>query len=152
MVIHNKKIIGFIIIIAGLGIMLFWGNIFVKMLSLPFTGSVADARVIGFKTKGSKWMVQKPSGSKSFGGRSPFFEFVSDKNETIKTHSNTPQIFALFGYELGEKITVAYPKTEPQSVIILSWKEYPGIFLMLALGVLCMLVGKSYLFQQASES
>lgn len=150
MVIHNKKAIGLIIIIAGLGIILFWGNIFVKMLSLPFTGSVADAKVIGFKTKGSKHIVKNNKGRLS--GRSPFFEFVSDKNDTIKAHSDAPQIFVLFNYEQEEKITVAYPKTEPQKAIILSWKEYPGIFLMLALGLLCTVVGKSYLSRKVIKS
>lgn len=144
MVIHNKKIIGFIIIIAGLGIMLFWGNILVKMIYLPFTGTVTEAKVIGFKTKGRKYIVKNNNGGLS--GRSPFFEFVSDKNETIKTHSDAPQIFALFNYEIGESINVGFPKNEPSKAIILSWKEYPGIFLMLALGLLCTVVGKSYLF------
>lgn len=150
MVIHNKKAIGLIIIIVGLGIMLFWGNIFVKMLSLPFTGSVADAKVIGFKTKGSKHIVKNNNGGLS--GRSPFFEFVSDKNETIKAYSNAPQIFVLFNYEIGETINVGFPKNEPQKAVILSWKEYPGIFLMLALGLLCTVVGKNYLFQKALEN
>lgn len=150
MVIHNRKAIGLIIIIVGLGIMLFWGNILVKMLSLPFTGSVADAKVIGFKTKGSKHIVKNNNGGLS--GRSPFFEFVSDKNDSIKAHSNAPQIFALFNYEINENISVGYPTNEPQKAVILSWKEYPGIFLMLALGLLCTVVGKSYLFQKALES
>lgn len=152
MVIHNNKSTGLITIAAGLGIMLFWGNILVKMLFLPFTGSVADAKVIGFKTKGSKWVVQRATGSNSLGGRSPFFEFISDKNDTIKAHSKAPQFFVLFGYELGEEITVAYPKTEPQSAIILSWKEYPGIFLMLILGMLCIIIGKGYLSKKSLES
>lgn len=150
MVIHNKKAIGLICIIAGLGIMLFWGNIFVEMLSLPFTGSVADAKVIGFKTKGSKHIVNNNNGGLS--GRSPFFEFVSDKNETIKAYSNAPQIFVLFNYEINENISIGYPTNEPQKAIILSWKEYPGIFLMLALGLLCLVVGKSYLFKRALEN
>jgi hypothetical protein len=150
MVIHNKKAIGLIITIAGLGIMLFWGNIFVRMLSLPFTGSVAEAKVIGFKTKGSKHIVKNNNGGLS--GRSPFFEFVSEQNDTIKVHSNAPQIFVLFNYEINENISVGYPTNEPQKAIILSWKEYPGIFLMLAMGLLCLAVGKSYLFQKALES
>jgi len=149
MVIHNKKTIGIICIIAGLGIMLFWGNILVKMLSLPFTGSVADAKVIGFKTKGSKHIVNNNG---RLSGRSPFFEFVSEQNDTIKAHSNAPQIFILFNYEINENISVGYPTNEPQKAIILSWKEYPGVFLMLALGLLCTVVGKSYLSRQAIES
>lgn len=143
MVIHNKKIIGFIIIIAGLGIMLFWGNILVKMIYLPFTGTVTEAKVIGFKTKGRKHIVKNNNGGVS--GRSPFFEFVSDKNETIKAHSDAPQIFVLFNYEIGESINVGFPKNEPSKAIILSWKEYPGLILMIAIGVLCLFVGKSYL-------
>lgn len=143
MVIHNKKIIGFIIIIAGLGIMLFWGNILVKMIYLPFTGTVTEAKVIGFKTKGRKYIVKNNNGGVS--GRSPFFEFVSDKNETIKAHSDAPQIFVLFNYEIGESINVGFPKNEPSKAIILSWKEYPGLILMIAIGVLCLFVGKSYL-------
>ena len=143
MVIHNKKTIGFIIIIAGLGIMLFWGNILVKMIYLPFTGTVTEAKVIGFKTKGRKYIVKNNNGGLS--GRSPFFEFVSDKNETIKAHSNAPQIFALFNYEIGESIKVGFPKNTPNKAIILSWKEYPGLILMMAMGVLCLFVGKSYL-------
>lgn len=143
MVIHNKKAIGLITFIVGLGIMLFWGNIFVKMLSIPFTGSVADAKVIGFKTKGSKHIVK--NNNRALSGRSPFFEFVSEKNDTIKTHSDAPQIFVLFNYEIGETINVGFPKNAPNKAIILSWKEYPGLFLMMALGVLCLFVGKSYL-------
>lgn len=150
MVIYNRQAIGLIIIIVGLGIMLFWGNIFVKMLTLPFTGSVTNAKVIGFKTKGSKHIVKNNNGGLS--GRSPFFEFVSEKNDTIKAHSNAPQIFVLFNYEINENISVGYPTNEPQKAIILSWKEYPGIFLMLALGMLCMIVGKSYLSRKALES
>lgn len=91
MIIKNKKIIGLITITIGLGIILFWGNTLIKMLALPFYGVVTDAKVIGFKTKGSKWVTKNNSSGRKniLSGKRPFFEFSTATNEKIKAYSES---------------------------------------------------------------
>jgi len=86
--------------------------------------------------------------NRKLSGRSPFFEFISDDGQTIKSYSKSPQIFVLFNYEIGENCTVAYPKNNPEKAVIISWKEIPGLVLMIALGILAVVVGKSYMFKK----
>lgn len=146
---NNPKIIGLVLLIVGLGVIWFWGSIFYQISSLPITGTTTEAKVIGYKvsSNGAR-MVQNATSIKNFAsGRSPFFEFVSDKNEIIKNYSNAPQIFVLFNYEIGEKITVAYPNNEPQKAVIINWKEFPGLLFMILFGLLMLIVGKSYFFK-----
>ncbi|MFM2369199.1 MAG: hypothetical protein RL619_1499, partial [Bacteroidota bacterium] len=92
---NNPKIIGLVLLIVGLGVIWFWGSILYQISSLPLTGTTTEATVIGYKvsSNGAR-MVQNATSIKNFAsGRSPFFEFVSDKNEMIKNYSNAPQIF-----------------------------------------------------------
>jgi hypothetical protein len=143
---NNPKIIGLVLLIVGLGVIWFWGSILYQISSLPLTGTTTEATVIGYKvsSNGAR-MVQNATSIKNFAsGRSPFFEFVSDKNEMIKNYSNAPQIFVLFNYEIGEKITVAYPNNEPKKAVIINWKEFPGLLFMMLFGLLMLIVGKSY--------
>jgi Protein of unknown function (DUF3592) len=143
---NNPKIIGLVLLIVGLGVIWFWGSILYQISSLPLTGTTTEATVIGYKvsSNGAR-MVQNATSIKNFAsGRSPFFEFVSDKKEMIKNYSNAPQIFVLFNYEIGEKITVAYPNNEPQKAVIINWKEFPGLLFMILFGLLMLIVGKSY--------
>lgn len=143
---NNPKIIGLVLLIIGLGVIWFWGSILYQISSLPITGTTTDAKVIGYKvsSNGAR-MVRNATSIKNFAsGRSPFFEFVSDKNEIIKNYSNAPQIFVLFNYKIGEKITVAYPNNEPQKAVIINWKEFPGLLFMMLFGLLMLIVGKSY--------
>ncbi|MCP9745488.1 hypothetical protein [Lacihabitans sp. CS3-21] len=147
MKIQNNRIVGFIMLVIGLGIFFYWGNILAKMVYLPFSGTTTEAKVIGFKSKGSKWIVKNGnSGSKNIlTGKRPFFEFISIKNELIKSHSKAPQIFVFFNYSIGEKISVAYPLDNAANSIILNWREVPGLLMMLAFGILIIVVGWSYL-------
>ena len=147
MIIKNKKIIGLIIATIGLGIILFWGNTLVTMLALPFYGVVTDAKVIGFKTKGSKWITENSNNGKKnmLSGKSPFFEFSTATNEKIKAYSESPQIFILFNYQIDEELTIAYPLNEPNKAIILDWREVPGLLLMVVFGTLAVVIGISYL-------
>ena len=151
MVIRNNKLIGLIILVVGLAVIIFWGNIAFKIISLPFTGIVTTARVIGYKSStgyGAR-MVQSPTSIKKFAsGKSPFFSFLSAKGDTIKTYSNAPQIFILFNYEVGNEIKIAYPKDKPENAVIINWREFPGLILMLAFGFLMLVVGKEYLFKR----
>ena len=143
---NNPKIIGFIMIIVGLGVLYFWGSTFYKTISYPIVGSVAEAKVIGFKvsTNGAR-MVKS---NNSISGRSPYFELKSASNSSVKSYSKTPQFFMISNYKMGERIKVAYSTGQPQKAIIISWKEHPGLLLMNGLAVLMLVVGKSYLFKK----
>ncbi len=147
MIIKNKKVVGMITTTIGLGIVLFWGNTLIKMLALPFSGVVADAKVIGFKTKGSKWVTESSNSERKniLSGKRPFFEFGTATNEKIKAYSESPQVFVLFNYQIDEELTIAYPINEPQKAIILDWREVPGLLLMVVFGTLSVIVGRSYL-------
>lgn len=151
MVIRNRKFIGLISVIVGLAVIAIWGNILFKIISLPFTGTMAQAKVIGYKAErgyGVK-MVENPTSLKNFAsGRSPFFSFLSAKGDTIKSYSNAPQIFVLFNYKIGEEIKIAYPADKPENAVIANWREFPGLILMLAFGILLLAVGKDYLFKR----
>lgn len=147
MAIRNRKSIGLIALVAGLAIILFWGANLYKICSLPFTGISTDAEVIGYKisSNGAR-KVQKPSSTKSFAsGRSPFFSFVTAGGDTVVTYSNAPQIFVLFNYDIGDHITVAYPSKAPHQAVIVNWREFPGLLLMIAFGLLMLIISKSYL-------
>lgn len=151
MVIKNRKLIGLIAFLVGLAIILFWGSISYKIISLPFMGKTAQAKVIGYKPKrgyGVK-MVEIPTFSSA---KSPFFSFITTNGDTVKTYSNAPQIFILINYEVGEEIKIAYPINEPQKAVIINWKELPGLVLMLAFGILLLFFGKDYLFKKLSKS
>ena len=130
--------------------MAFWGSLAYKIITVPFTGTTVQAKVIGFKvSRNGARMVQNATSIKNFvSGRSPFFGFTTAKGDTIKTYSNAPQIFVLFNYAIGDEIKIAYPNNEPEKAVIVNWKEFPGILLMLAFGVLLLFVGKDYLFKK----
>lgn len=150
MVIRNRKLIGLIALLVGIAVVLFWGNILYKICSLPFNGITTPAKVIGYKPKRGYGvqMVEKPTFSSA---KSPFFSFLSAKGDTIKTYSNAPQIFILFNYQVGDEITVAYPVNMPQKAVIVNWKEFPGLILMLAFGLLLVFVGKDYLLKRSRK-
>lgn len=146
---NNPKIIGLTMLLVGLGVLYFWGNSLYKTITYPITGTVVDAKVIGYKVSrnGARMVKNATSISKPLSGRSPFFEFITPENQTIKSYSNAPQLFILFNYEIDEKIKVAYPKNEPQKAIIVTWKELPGLLLMIGFGLLILVVGKNYLLK-----
>ncbi|WP_298155043.1 DUF3592 domain-containing protein [Flavobacterium sp.] len=152
MIIRNKKIVTLITLVTGIAILLFWGNILFKMVSLPFTGKTAEATVTGYKisANGARKVQHATSVAKPLSGRSPFFEFT-DAGKAISTYSNAPQLFVLFNYELGEKITVAYPENEPQKAVIINWKELPGIIFMLLFGLLMLAVSYSDKLKKSNQ-
>ena len=143
---NNPKVIGITMLIIGMGIVAFWGNSLYKVLAYPLTWTSTEAKIIGYKISrnGAKMVTT----NRKLSGRSPFFEFISDDGQTIKSYSKSPQIFVLFNYEIGENCTVAYPKNNPEKAVIISWKEIPGLLLMITLGLLSIIVGKSYLFKK----
>ena len=143
---NNPNVIGITMLIIGMGIVAFWGNSLYKVIAYPLMGTSTEAKIIGYKISrnGAKMVTT----NRKLSGRSPFFEFISDDGQTIKSYSKSPQIFVLFNYEIGENCTVAYPKNEPKKAVIISWKEIPGLLLMITLGLLSIIVGKSYLFNK----
>jgi hypothetical protein len=143
---NNPNVIGITMLIIGMGIVAFWGNSLYKVIAYPLMGTSTEAKIIGYKISrnGAKMVTT----NRKLSGRSPFFEFISDDGQTIKSYSKSPQIFVLFNYEIGENCTVAYPKNNPEKAVIISWKEIPGLLLMITLGLLSIIVGKSYLFNK----
>lgn len=143
---NNPNVIGITMLIIGMGIVAFWGNSLFKVIAYPLMGTSTEAKIIGYKISrnGAKMVTT----NRKLSGRSPFFEFISDDGQTIKSYSKSPQIFVLFNYEIGENCTVAYPKNNPEKAVIISWKEIPGLLLMITLGLLSIIVGKSYLFNK----
>jgi hypothetical protein len=143
---NNPKVIGITMLIIGIGIVTFWGNSLYKIIAYPMTGNSTEAKIIGYKL--SSYGAKMVTTNRKLSGRSPFFEFISEDGQTIKSYSKSPQIFVLFNYEIGENCTVAYPKSNPEKAVIISWKEIPGLFLMMGIGFLILIVGKSYLFKK----
>lgn len=143
--IQNTKAIGFIILLFGIGLSFYTSSFVYKMLVYPQKGELKTAKIIGYKisSNGAR-MVQS---NKTLSGRSPFFEFVTNDNQTIKSYSKSPQIFFLFNYEINEKVTVAYPNNNPEKAIVLSWKEIPGLLLMIGFGMLSLFVGKEFILK-----
>jgi hypothetical protein len=142
---NNPKIIGLVMLIVGLGVLYIWGSALYKTIVYPTTGTTKQAKVIGYKVSHNGARMVK--NSTKISGRGPFFEFISDENTTIKSYSNAPQLFILFNYEINEKIKVAYPNNNPEKAIIISWKEIPGLLLMIGFGILMLVVGKNYLLK-----
>ena len=143
---NNPNVIGITMLIIGMGIVAFWGNSLYKVIAYPLMGTSTEAKIIGYKI--SRNGAKMVTNNRKLSGRSPFFEFISDDGQTIKSYSKSPQIFVLFNYEIGENCTVAYPKNNPEKAVIISWKEIPGLLLMITLGLLSIIVGKSYLFNK----
>ena len=121
---NNPNVIGITMLIIGMGIVAFWGNSLYKVIAYPLMGTSTEAKIIGYKISrnGAKMVTT----NRKLSGRSPFFEFISDDGQTIKS----------------------YPKNEPKKAVIISWKEIPGLLLMITLGLLSIIVGKSYLFNK----
>ncbi len=144
MVIKNKIMIATIVLLFGLGVSFFAGYIMYKMITYPFSQQCTQAIVTGFKvSRNGAQKVENNSGIKrALSGRSPFFKFTSQTNQTIETYSLVPQIFVLFNYTKEEKIKIAYAKNNPKDAVILSYKEWPGIIFLLLFGVLATVVGK----------
>ncbi len=97
---QQPKIIGLVMLIVGFGVLSFWWNALYKTIIYPMSGSIAQAKVIGYKVShnGARMVTTH----RKLSGRSPYFEFVSD-NQTIKSYSKSPQLFMLFNYEINEK-------------------------------------------------
>lgn len=155
MVIRNRKLIGLISLMVGLAVILFWGGLVLKIAQLPFIGTMTQAKVIGYKSNNGGYgarMVQSQTSFKTLAsGRSPFFSFLTSQGDTIKTYSDAPQVFILFNYEIGQQIKVAYPKNEPQKVVIVNWREFPGLIFMVIFGLLLIFVGKDYLLKKIAS-
>ena len=139
---NNPFVIGLTLLISGIGIVGFWGIALYKIVDYSFTETTTQGKIIGYKVSSNGARMVKSN--KTLSGRSPFFEFTTTTNQTIKSYSKSPQIFLLFNYELNEEVAVAYPINNPQKAILVSWKEIPGLILMIAFGLLIIIVGKSY--------
>ena len=142
----NPIVIGLVLIIAGIGILGFWGSALYKIVTYSLTETTVEAKIIGYKISSNGARMVKSN--KTLSGRSPFFEFKTNTNKIIKSYSKSPQIFMLFNYELNEKVEVAYPSINPQKAILISWKEIPGLILMIGFGLITIIVGKSYLVKK----
>lgn len=143
---NSPKIIGIVMLLVGAAILGFWGNGLYKTATYPFTGITSQARIIGYKVSANGARMVKSN--KTLSGKSPYFEFVTANKDTIKKYSKSPQVLILFNYDIEDKVTIAYPKNQPSESVIISWKEFPGILLMLSFGVVIIVVGKSYLFKK----
>ena len=143
---NNPFIIGLTLAISGIGIFGFWSVALYKIIDYSFTETTTQAKVIGYKVSSNGARMVKSN--KTLSGRSPFFEFKTTTNQTIKSYSKSPQLFMLFNYELNEEVTVAYPINNPQKAILISWKEIPGLILMIAFGLTIIIVDKSYLVKK----
>lgn len=143
---NNPKIVGLVMLFFGIGMLLFCMNNLYKAATYYTNGTTTQATVVGYKI--SRNGAQMVKSSKSLAGKIPFFEFVTPNNQAIKSYSKSPQIVMFFNYEIGEKVTVAYPNNNPEKAILLSWKEIPGMLLLIGFGLLAIIVGKSYFFKK----
>lgn len=135
-------------LVMGLACFGYYGTLLYQIVTLPLTGHTATAKVTGYKisSNGARQVQHPSSTGKPFKGRSPWFEFKTLDNQTISTYSEALQFFTFLGYEIGDEITVAYPKDVPHKAVIISWKEFPGILFMMIFGLLFIIASKSFLF------
>ena len=145
----KKILIGLSMLCLGLFCIGFQGLNLYRIVATPITGTTATAEVTGFKISSysAKKVLNPISSGKSFKGRSPWFDFKTADNQAISTYSNALQLFYFFGYDLGEKITVAYHADAPEDAVIVDWREFPGLVFMILLGLLCVVVSKEFLFK-----
>ena len=103
MIIRNKKLIGVISILVGVGII----GYLVFVSKVAFTGHKTDALVTGFVVhqNGSR-KVQNENSSikKTLKGRSPFVKFTTENGQEVEAHSKILQLFSVTGYHEGEKV------------------------------------------------
>lgn len=93
---NNPFIIGLTLVISGIGIFGFWSVALYKIIDYSVTETTTQAKVIGYKVSSNGARMVKSN--KTLSGRSPFFEFKTTTNETIKSYSKSPQLFMLFNY------------------------------------------------------
>jgi hypothetical protein len=147
MIIRNKKIIGLISILVGLSVFVYEGYCF----SVAVFGEKTQAEVTGFVFyRNGAHKVEKENNSikNPFRGRSPYVKFKTENNQDVEAYSKSLQLFTFTGYHLGNKVMVAYNPQNPEQIFIMNIKELPGLFLILAFGVLLIVVGKSYIFSK----
>jgi len=137
----TKKNIGYFVIIMGVAILVYSSSIVYKMIVYPQIGEVNNAKIIDYQSiSNDTKMIQS---KKSLSGINPFFEFYTTNNKTIISCSNSLQFIAFFNYKIGESITVAYPKNQPNDAIILSIKELPSIIYLYILSILFIFIGNN---------
>ncbi len=145
----KKILIGLCMLCLGLFCLGFHGLNLYRIIVTPLTGSTAIAEITGYKvsSNGARKVQNSTSSTKSFKGRSPWFDFKTTDNQTISTYSKALQLFYLFGYDIGEKVTVAYPNDAPEQAVIVDWREFPGLLFMMLFGLLAIVVSKEFLFK-----
>ena len=147
MIIRNKKLIGVISILVGVGII----GYLVFVSKVAFTGHKTDALVTGFvvhQNGARKVQNENSSIKKPLKGRSPFVKFTTENGQEVEAHSKILQLFSVTGYHEGEKVSVSYNPKNPQEIFVMSLKEIPGLLLLFGFGILLIMVGKSYLFSK----
>jgi len=148
LVIRNKKIIGLISILVGLAVFVYEGYYF----SVAVYGEKTQGEVTGFVLhRNGTQKVQRES-STIFKGRSPFVKFKTENNQDVEAYSKSLQLFTFSGYHLGDKVMVAYNPRNPQQIFLMNIKELPGLFLMLAFGILLVIIGKTFIFSKSNNN
>jgi Protein of unknown function (DUF3592) len=144
----KKTLIGLSMVLLGLFCIGFQGLQLYRIVVTPLTGSTAVAEITGYKMSayGARKVENPNSISRPFKGRSPWFDFKTPDNQTISTYSRVMQLFSFFGYEVGQKVTIAYDKNTPEEAVIVNWREFPGIIFMMLFGLLCLIVSKEFIF------
>ena len=129
----------------GLGLFCigFHGLNLYRIVVTPIIGSTAMAEVTGYKISSNG--ARKTQNLSSLKGKSPWFDFKTADNQVISTYSKALQLFYLFGYDIGEKITVAYTNDAPEDAVIVDWREFPGLLFMILFGLLCVWISKEFL-------
>jgi hypothetical protein len=147
----KKTLIGLSMVLLGLFCIGFQGLNLYRIVVTPFTGSTATAVITGFKIShySARKVLNPISSGSSLKGRSPWFDFKTADNQTISTYSNALQLFYVFGYDMNEKVTVAYHKDAPEQAVIVNWREFPGLIFMMLFGLLCVVVSKEFLFKSS---
>lgn len=151
MIIRNKKIIGLISIFVGLAVFVYEGYYF----SVAVYGEKTKAEVTGFvfyRNGAQKVEMENSSIKNPFRGRSPFVKFKTENNQDVEAYSKSLQLFTFSGYHLGDKVMVAYNPRNPQQIFIMNNKELPGLFLILAFGILLIVMGKKFIFSKSKNN
>ena len=142
--------IKFIFRIALFGLGLFvcysFGNSFIKPLMYRFSGEKVEGKIVGFLAGRYGPSVQQKSTGVRNGkriSRRPVFRYpiTLGSKDSVTSRSDVAPFFSFTQYELGETVTVVFPKNDPQNGYIYGFQLILMDLLVLCLGIFMLYIG-----------
>lgn len=109
-----------LLVLTGIFLLYIIGKPFVNTLQDRFVGGSAEGIVIGFRGKGaSKAILMDGDGAykQKKKARRPVFRYPRSEGsiDSVTVFSTSTSFFTFLNFELGEKVTVVYPKNKVES-------------------------------------